>query len=88
MERIIGIVETRSNLKKVLEQVAGGARYVIVQRSKAKAVLMCPEELETLEVLADKKLVQGLIESDADIKAGRYVTLEDYRKRRTKQSAR
>jgi prevent-host-death family protein len=66
------VMETRSQLPKLLKRVANGERFIITKRSKAKAVLVSLEEVETLEVIADKKLLRELIEAKADIKAGRY----------------
>ena len=39
---------------------------------------MSVEELESLEILADRELVRDLVEAKADIKAGRFTTFEDY----------
>ncbi len=78
MDKIIGMVETRSQLPKLLKRVANGERFIITQRSKAKAVLLSLEEVETLEVMADKTLLRELIEAKSDMKSGRYRTYEDY----------
>jgi len=78
MDKVIGVVETRSQLPKLLKRVANGERFIIAQRSKARAVLLSPEEVETLEVMADKALLRELIEAKADIKAGRYRKYEEY----------
>ena len=78
MDKVIGVVETRSHLPAILDRVAKGARFIIAQRSKARAVLMSPEEVETLEVMADKVLLRELIEAKADMRAGRYRTFEQF----------
>ena len=78
MDKIVGVVETRSHLRELLSKVAKGARYIIVQRSKAKAVLVSPEEMETLEVMADRELLRELVEAKSDIKAERYLTYKEY----------
>ena len=43
----------------------------------ASAVLLSPEELETLEVLADKKLMLSLLKAEDDVRAQRLVEHED-----------
>ena len=72
MNKVFGVTETRKRLPEILNRVANGERFIIAQRSKAKAVLISLEEVETLEVMADKTLLRELIEAKADIKTGRY----------------
>ena len=43
----------------------------------ASAVLVSPEELETLEVLADKELMRSLLRAEKDERVGRLVCLEN-----------
>jgi prevent-host-death family protein len=71
-------METRANLRRLLGQVRRGRRFVITERSKPRAVLLSPEEVETLEIMADRKTLQELVEAKADIKAGRYATYEAF----------
>lgn len=78
MDKVIGVVDARSNLKKILDDTSKGLRYIITSRSKPKAALISLEELETLEVMADKALMREILEAKEDIKAGRYVTFEEY----------
>lgn len=78
MDKVIGVVDARSNLKRILEEITKGARYIITSRSKPKAALVSLEELETLEIMADKELMREILEAKEDIKAGRYVTFEEY----------
>jgi len=79
MDKTIGIAELRNSIASVIKEVhEDGAQYVILQRSKAKAVILSPEALETLEVMADKNLMEGIREAKEDIKVGRVVGFEDY----------
>lgn len=78
MDKVIGVVDVRSNLKRILDEIARGARYIITSRSKPKAALVSIEELETLEIMADKELMKEILEAKEDIRAGRYTTFEDY----------
>ncbi len=52
-------------------------RVIITQNDAAAAVLVSPEERETLEVLADKKLMRSLARAEKDERAGRLVYLEN-----------
>ncbi len=45
--------------------------------SQAAAVLISPEDLETLEILADRKLMLSLLKAEKDVKAGRIVAHAD-----------
>ncbi len=71
MDRIIGVVEVRTRLRELLEKVARGERFIIAQRSRAKAVLLSPETVETLEVMADKRLLEDLVVAKLEIQHGR-----------------
>ena len=55
-----------------------GARYIVTQRSKPKAVLLGPGEEETLEVMADCSLLRDIRDAREDIIKGWYQTYEDY----------
>ena len=78
MDKIVGVSETRSHLPSILKDVAGGMRYVITQRSHAKAVLISTEDLESLEVAADRELLEDLRAAQADIHRGRYEKAGSY----------
>ena len=51
-------------------------RVIITWNGAASAVLVSPEELETLEILADKKLMLSLLKAEEDERAQRLVTHE------------
>ncbi len=79
MDKTIGIAELRGSIASVIKAVhEDGAQYVVLQRSKAKAVLLSPEKLETLEVMADKELLEDIRAAKEDIQKGRYAGFEDY----------
>jgi len=78
MDKVIGVVDARANFKKILNDIGKGLRYIITSRSKPKAVLVSLEELETLEIMADKDLMEEILEAKRDIKAGRYTSYEEY----------
>jgi len=79
MDKTIGISEFRKSISARINEVhEKRSRYIIVQRSKAKAVLVSPEEIETLEVMADTELLQDIRQAKEDIAQRRYVTYEDH----------
>ncbi|MFC2167105.1 type II toxin-antitoxin system Phd/YefM family antitoxin [Acidobacteriota bacterium] len=50
MDKIIGISELRKSLASIVKKVyEEGSRYIILQNSQAKAVLLSPDEMEILE---------------------------------------
>ena len=78
MDKVVGISKLRNSLASIITDVAKGAHYIVVQRSRAKAVILSPEELETLEVLADRKLLEDILEAKKDILEGRFKTYEEF----------
>lgn len=59
MDKIIGISELRTSIASVIKDVSGrGSRYIITQHSRARAVLLSPEELEALEG-EDRRKIKG-----------------------------
>lgn len=50
MDKTIGISELRKSLASIIKDVhEKGSRYIILQHSQAKAVLLSPDEMERLE---------------------------------------
>ncbi len=78
MDKVIGVAAIRGNLRRVVEEAARGARYIITSRSRPRAVLLSVEEVETLEIMADRALLEEIREAAEDIKAGRYLPYEQY----------
>lgn len=82
MDKVIGIANLRSSIANVIKEVhEDNAQYIVVKRSKARAVLISPEKLETLEVMADRELLEEIRRAKDDILSGRYKTYEEYFKR-------
>ncbi len=78
MDRIAPISEVRAKLPDVVDQIRkSGKRCVITRQGKPVAVVISPEDLETLEILADEKLVKSLIRAEEDTKAGRLYASKD-----------
>ena len=79
MDKTIGISELRKDISsKVKEVHKDRSRYIIVQRSKPKAVLMSSEEVETLEIMADKEALNEIKRAKEDIKKGRFLSYEGF----------
>jgi prevent-host-death family protein len=82
MDKTIGISELRKNISsKVKEVYEDRSRYIIIQRSKPKAVLMSSEEVETLEIMADKKTLNEIKQAKEDIQKGRFTSYEEFFKK-------
>ncbi len=57
MDKTIGISELRKSIASIIKDVhEKGSRYIILQHSQAKAVLLSPDEMETLEVKTERVL--------------------------------
>ncbi len=79
MDKTIGISELRKTISsKVKEVHEDRSRYIIIQRSKSKAVLMSPEEVETLEIMADKETLNEIKQAKEDIRKSRFVSYEKF----------
>ena len=78
MDAIGPISEVRAHLPEVVNQVRKSRkRYIITRQGKAVAVMISPDELETLEIMADRELIKSLIRAEADVKEGRLHTHKD-----------
>ncbi|MBN2097820.1 MAG: type II toxin-antitoxin system Phd/YefM family antitoxin [Candidatus Omnitrophica bacterium] len=72
MDYIVPISEARAHLPELAQKISKiGKHCVITKNGKAKVILVSPEELETLEILADRKLIRALVRAEEDIKAAR-----------------
>lgn len=76
MVNTLTLKELRPGLPKVIERIDEKLdRYIITRRGKPVVVMMGVDDyesmVETLEILADDKLVKGIREGLADIKKGR-----------------
>ena len=85
MTKTLPITEVRNNLTTLVDRVNKLMdEYIITVNGKPAAVLMSAQEYEswreTNEILSDPKLVKSIKEGEEDIKNGRFITLEDFRK--------
>ncbi len=79
MTKIASISYVRAHLPEMVAVLGKKKRdrVIITRNGSASAVLVSPEELETLEVLADKKLMLSLLKAEEDERAQRLVEHED-----------
>ena len=79
MTKIAPVSYVRAHLPEMVAALGKRkrGRIVITRNGTASAVLVSPEELETLEILADKKLMLSLLKAEDDERAQRLVEHED-----------
>jgi prevent-host-death family protein len=69
MDYIVPISEARGKLPELIKKISQMGKYLIITRNgKAEAVLLSPQELETLEIKADQKLLQSIMRAEEDIR--------------------
>lgn len=69
----------RSNFYTLLEEVSEKLRrFTITRRGEAQVVMMHPDEVasweETMDIIADKKLMTQILASESERKAGKAVS--------------
>ena len=85
MDKIRPLSEVRSNLSGIISNLEKNRlRVVVTVHGKPAAVIMSPEELETLEITADAELLSSLRRAIEDVNAGRMVSHKElFRAKRT-----
>lgn len=86
---MIAISELRANLPKLINRVSEKLdRLVITVSGKPKAVVISPEELESLEetaeILATPGALEAIRKSQKEIKEGKFITLEEFERKHLK----
>ena len=83
MDYILPVSEARAKLPQIIKKLGElGKHLIITKNGRAEAVLMSPEELETLEILSDHKLMQAIARGLEDAKAGRIHSHDEVFKRK------
>jgi len=78
MDYIVPISEVRGKLPELIKKIGRAKKHLIITKNgRAQAVMITPEELETLEIKADRKLMQSLVRAQEDIKVGRVYSHAD-----------
>jgi len=75
MDIILPVSEVRGKLPKLVKQIREEGRHLVITKNgRPAAVMISPEELETLEIMTDKKLLVSIAKAQDDIKAGKLFT--------------
>lgn len=78
MDKIAPISEVRAHLPEVIDELQASKKHcVITRQGKPVGVIVSPEEMETLETLADTDLIKSLIRAEEDMKLGRVYKHKD-----------
>ncbi|MFO8052732.1 MAG: type II toxin-antitoxin system Phd/YefM family antitoxin [Candidatus Omnitrophota bacterium] len=78
MDYIMPISEVRGKLPKLITKIAKVGKHLIITRNgKPEAIMLSPEELETLEIKADQKLLQSILRAEEDIKEEKLYSHQD-----------
>lgn len=82
--RTDSLANVKANLSKIVDEVEGThERVTITRNGRPAAVLVSPEDLdgllETLEILSTPGEVEAIRTAEADVAAGRTVSLDDLR---------
>ena len=75
----IGIKELKAVASRVIDEVEGGAAYIVTKRGKPAAVLLPIEEAEDIVLANAGELVRMRRQGRAAYKAGRTTKLRDLR---------
>jgi len=78
MDFIVPVSEVRSKLPELIKKISSvGKRLIITKNGRVEAVMMSPEELETLEIMADQKLLRSILRAEEDIRDGKLYSHKD-----------
>lgn len=85
MVNTITLKELRPELPKVVDRIDGRLdRYVITKRGKPVVVMLSMEDyeslMETLDILADPKAMEGIRKGKEDIRKGRTHSWKEIKK--------
>ena len=74
MDYIVPISEARGKLPAFLKKMNRARKHLIITvNGRAEAVVMTPEEFETLEIKADRELLRSIIRGEEDIRQKRQI---------------
>ena len=87
--KVIPLTEARATLSELLDQIEDGGEHVVITRKgRPVALMLSPDEWESveasLEVLGDPELVEQLARGERDIEAGVLVAWDAVRDRYTR----
>ena len=71
MDYIMPISEVRSKLPELIKKITCmGKHLIITKNGKPEAIMLSPEELETLEIKADSRILQSILRAEENIQKG------------------
>lgn len=75
MDTIAPLTEVRARLPQLVRQLQRRTRgrILVTRNGRPAAFLVSPEEMETLEILSDKRLMLSLLRGEEDARRGRLV---------------
>lgn len=78
MDYIMPISEVRGKLPELIKKISRMEKHLIITKNgKPEAIMLSLEELETLEIKADQKLLQSILRAEEDIKNKSLYSHED-----------
>ena len=84
MPETIPFTVAKAHLSELVDKVVGEhERFVLTRNGRPAAVLVSPDELEsleeTVEILQDRRLLESIRRSRGEAAEGKRLRLEDYR---------
>ena len=78
VDYIMPISEVRGKLPELIKKISHMGKHLIITRNgKAEAIMLSPEELETLEIKANQQLLQSILRAEEDVKLGKLHSHKD-----------
>jgi len=72
VDYIMPISEVRGKLPDLIKKISHMGKHLIITRNgKAEAIMLSPEELETLEIKANQQFLQSILRAEEDVSSGR-----------------
>ncbi|MFT5207828.1 MAG: antitoxin YefM [Candidatus Omnitrophota bacterium] len=78
MDYIVPISEARGRLPELIKKMTKTGKHLIITKNgKPDAVLLTPNELETLEIKADGELLKSIVRGQADLQKSKLYSHDD-----------
>jgi len=85
VDTTLPLAEIKKRLSEIVDRVEENhERVVLTRNGRPAAVIMSPDDLEsleeTLDILSDPEAMRAIREAEDDLAAGRFITGEDLRR--------
>ena len=85
VDTTLPLAEIKKRLSEIVDRVEENhERVVLTRNGRPAAVIMSPDDLEsleeTLDILSDPEAMRAIREAEEDLAAGRFITGEDLRR--------